>query len=771
MGGNNKGKNAKTKRKSAGEDGPTQFDKSKAKKAKMAESPAKQQLPQHSNFNARAKGAKTVAIVTQINDNLQENGPDGTVLTQVEGGNNNAIPASVQTESRSRPHSQESNQRQKLRDLRDSLKEKIANKGKSAQTDYGDGTEGCSKEPTSQIQVVEGRRVLRSKVNSTKNSHKTGNTPVKGGQSAERTEFSDNNVGKIGHTRRFTAGTEFSDVNTNEGHGRDPDGVSLDVSDDDYREENFNSDNDNFSEPDEASQDEGAISESAQEESEVEDRPPAQSSSESEEDVSSSSSSSSSDEDQPEFENGRIRKKFRKDPNYKRVLESLVAEKMRKKKERRKRRKREKREKRERRERRRRERGKVIMRSNVTSPPQVIRSNVTPHRIPPRYLSPIVKSPSDSTLYTPALKLLKQQGNTVLKGPQIVANTSENVNPVLNGPSNDTESEGIIEKISNFVDNMRIESARKSNKRDRRRSHSGDRDDSPPRRQDREEAAREVTDRIILESEKFKAQLVAPKGMPSRIDSSIELLRKLDNDDDFFHTSCHIEPALKLKIEQGEFVDLDKLLPIDKGAGGVSMNQDNRLGLVYEDGEAFLAPAKKVNKINSFRKWDTAFRVFSTIYSEANPHRASELLQYVQVIHLAASNNPWDNVAFYDFTFRQLMASKPWRSWAKTYTQGWNLAFTNTGRGVSNGNYSNSNASSSSNRGGKVPSKGSGNWKDDCCWKYNKNQCSRSSTECKWNHRCTFCAGWNHSKANCKKRQKPGGSPSTPAVAKTDTKK
>ena len=56
---------------------------------------------------------------------------------------------------------------------------------------------------------------------------------------------------------------------------------------------------------------------------------------------------------------------------------------------------------------------------------------------------------------------------------------------------------------------------------------------------------------------------------------------------------------------------------------------------------------------------------------------ASELWQYVYVIQTAAYSNPWDNVAFYDITFRELMASKPWRSWAKTYTQGWNMAFNN----------------------------------------------------------------------------------------------
>ena len=33
----------------------------------------------------------------------------------------------------------------------------------------------------------------------------------------------------------------------------------------------------------------------------------------------------------------------------------------------------------------------------------------------------------------------------------------------------------------------------------------------------------------------------------------------------------------------------------------------------------------------------------------------------------------WDNVAYYDYTFRQLMAEHPQRSWAKTYAQLWQL--------------------------------------------------------------------------------------------------
>ena len=92
----------------------------------------------------------------------------------------------------------------------------------------------------------------------------TENTSDKAGQATktpDRTEFSKNNTRKVGQTAKIIAErTKFTD----EGHGRDPDGVSLDVSDDDYREENFNSDNDNFSEREESSQDEGADSDSGQ---------------------------------------------------------------------------------------------------------------------------------------------------------------------------------------------------------------------------------------------------------------------------------------------------------------------------------------------------------------------------------------------------------------------------------------------------------------------------------------------------------------------------
>ena len=124
------------------------------------------------------------------------------------------------------------------------------------------------------------------------------------------------------------------------------------------------------------------------------------------------------------------------------------------------------------------------------------------------------------------------------------------------------------------------------------------------------------------------------------------------------------------------------------------------------------------------------------------------------VIHTAAASNPWDNVYYYDINFSELMASKPWRSWGKTYTQGWNMAFSNNNSNQYSAQVMQGSGSSTSNSRGK-------SWKDDCCWRYNKNRCKKNGTDCNYDHRCTYCAGWNHGFHNCRKRlskqQKKGG--------------
>ena len=130
---------------------------------------------------------------------------------------------------------------------------------------------------------------------------------------------------------------------------------------------------------------------------------------------------------------------------------------------------------------------------------------------------------------------------------------------------------------------------------------------------------------------------------------------------------------LTLKIESKEVntLNLECLLPKKRNA----KVDENRLEWVSKDGMTFLAPMQdKEFKINNVRRWEQAFRVYAAIYCNANPTRAGEIWQYIHVINNAASTYQWDNVSYYDATFRQLMAEKPGRRWSKTFVQLWQLA-------------------------------------------------------------------------------------------------
>ena len=145
----------------------------------------------------------------------------------------------------------------------------------------------------------------------------------------------------------------------------------------------------------------------------------------------------------------------------------------------------------------------------------------------------------------------------------------------------------------------------------------------------------------------------------------IKHMRYLDNEDDeFFHTTCHIDDSIREKIEKVKFVELVKLLQ-KKILNGDRRN-DNRMQLINKDGVSYFVPAiDRDTRIDNIKKWEQAFRVYTTIYCKANLTRAGEILQYVDIVHRAAAIFNWDNVAKYDYVFRQLMAQKPHRSWAK----------------------------------------------------------------------------------------------------------
>ena len=240
-----------------------------------------------------------------------------------------------------------------------------------------------------------------------------------------------------------------------------------------------------------------------------------------------------------------------------------------------------------------------------------------------------------------------------------------------------------------------------------------------------------------------------------------DMVNRVDDDDELFNILCHIETNLQAKIERGDFVDLEHLLPKDSGGAGGCMNVNNesKVELVSTGGHTYFKPIKET-QINGLRKWEQAFRVYAAMYTHVNPECVTEIWQYMHVINIVASAYQWSTVAYYDLTFRQLMAFKPNRSWAKTYNQGWNLAMKEplgAGRNVTPAH--SDNFRSNFNSGGNSSNGQRRDWWDDCYWKFNCNKCNRN--DCHFDHWCTYCGGWNHGFYNCRKclrKEKGSGS-------------
>ena len=127
----------------------------------------------------------------------------------------------------------------------------------------------------------------------------------------------------------------------------------------------------------------------------------------------------------------------------------------------------------------------------------------------------------------------------------------------------------------------------------------------------------------------------APKGKSFDFE---KFLHNLDDDDEFFHVTCHIESGLRTKIARGEFIDFEKLLPKDKGGGGgnIASADESKVELVSKDGHTYFKPVKEC-QINGLRRWEQAFHVYAAIYTEANPERSGEIWQYIHTINVAAS--------------------------------------------------------------------------------------------------------------------------------------
>ena len=437
-------------------------------------------------------------------------------------------------------------------------------------------------------------------------------------------------------------------------------------------------------------------------------------------------------------------------------------------------------------------------------------------KTPESKINKVIKSPSDTTIYAPALA---KNPNNRDKFPVIHTKQKDVVQqlePVFdslllqNHMGDVTESQNqamdnntdLANQISHFIEGIRMQDHNEKLETPRvnpgkpvpkNRQGGGD---SYNRQLDQ---AKSKAKQMILDAEKFKASVNSPpgnnilnlslfdaglnenmgeqqpqiavtqmsplqQGIPEQFPIGTNIMAgqinnagpRMDVDDDFFHVTCHVEMALKQKIQRGEFVELERLLPKIKNTLG---SDPNKLDLVFRDGHSYFVPAVSETKINGVRRWEQAFRVYAAIYSEANPSRAAEIWQYVHIINVASSSYIWENVASYDFTFRQLMAANPQRSWAKIYNQMWNISMRNPIQNNMGTNYQHQRGHSSNNNNYQGKDNRSNNngqsykKKPKYCWGFNRGHC-KDGAACKFVHRCSNsnCDSESHGKNKCFKK-------------------
>lgn len=272
-------------------------------------------------------------------------------------------------------------------------------------------------------------------------------------------------------------------------------------------------------------------------------------------------------------------------------------------------------------------------------------------------------------------------------------------------------------------------------------SHPDHHDEENQRIQQERQVAKGRTEQMVLEAERQKISMECPiTGKKNLL--SPELARILDQpgshnlecDDKLYGLSIHLDEATLLLIESGQFIDLSKLLPNDKV---VPDDEPECLQLVHQDGKLGIAPQvdKDAVIINSFKRWELAFDVYTGVFARAHPQRGPELFEYKHIIRRASETYIWQNVYSYDKVHRTHMQRNPGRTWSKKHKDAWSdhvkiyrkAALNTTTEG------------SASNKKRKP------------CRYFNKNGKCIKGSSCEFDHKCAFCGLFGHGKHNCRK--------------------
>ena len=269
----------------------------------------------------------------------------------------------------------------------------------------------------------------------------------------------------------------------------------------------------------------------------------------------------------------------------------------------------------------------------------------------PRFKS--IKSPSDNTIYTLALrkilpspipnspvnKFIREETEREKSRTPDGKNFPQTLNQLLHivDDERDKHDEREEQRSRNHGDrSCSCHRERDQSKQDRQHrsrlrgsENSSERQRRRHKSRSRSNSKEDVAENLILDTERFKATVSSPKGkvitncdIEKLIDSIKRSFKDGDNDDELFHITCHVDPMLKQKIQKGEFIDLERLLP--KSRTQIMMD-DNTPEYINSNGTTYLIPQnEKFNKISNIRKWDQAFRVYA---ATVNPI-LTDLLRY-----------------------------------------------------------------------------------------------------------------------------------------------
>lgn len=209
--------------------------------------------------------------------------------------------------------------------------------------------------------------------------------------------------------------------------------------------------------------------------------------------------------------------------------------------------------------------------------------------------------------------------------------------------------------------------------------------------------------------------------------------------------ASHVPIKLKLKIWEGEFIDMSLLL---KSATELE-DFDSQGEVQFKNGRLCIVKRKQNSQL-SIEKWTSAFMIYMSIMFEHNPALAQQMLKYLRDIRIAASrSHHWYK---YDEQFRLRKVSNPAMSWGDIHNEFWLLYVTNQSTNFMSQQGSDSQFQQYNKpiTHGSSPIPKQAEFKQTCNT-YNRGKFCTFFPRCRFNHACSHCGG-KHPRVTCARK-------------------